>query len=157
MSHWQVFLPILILTVLYHMQWICLKGYKAAWLKISSNICAGHSGPHGGRHMVYPKGGSAPYWHMYFRNGGHHRVYPKGGSAPYWPIWVLAYVFQKQWWGSPQGLERLPRAGLRQNPHYLYYYPHFREPPFPESVNLPQYQHTFTHRRHFYHYVNLDK
>ena len=35
------------------------------------------------------------------------------------PIWrrVLAYVFQKQWWGPPQGLERLPRAGLRQNRH----------------------------------------
>ena len=36
---------------------------------------------------------------------------------------VLAqpYVLQKQWWGPPQGLERLPRAGLRQNPHCLYY------------------------------------
>ena len=32
------------------------------------------------------------------------------------------YVFQKQWWGPPQGLERLSRAGLSQNPHLLYYY-----------------------------------
>ena len=32
------------------------------------------------------------------------RTAPKGGSAPeppYWPIWVLAYVLQKQWWGPP--------------------------------------------------------
>ena len=32
------------------------------------------------------------------------------------------YVFQKQWWGPPQGLERLPRAGLRQNRYYVYYW-----------------------------------
>ena len=38
-----------------------------------------------------------------------------------WGTRLSIYAFLKQWWGPPQGLERLPRAGLRQNPHYLYY------------------------------------
>ena len=44
------------------------------------------------------------------------RTAPKGCA-----VLAQPYVLQKQWWGPPQGLEQLPRAGLRQNRHYVYY------------------------------------
>ena len=40
------------------------------------------------------------------------RTAPKGREFLAQP-----YAFLKQWWGPPQGLERLPRAGLSQNRH----------------------------------------
>ena len=58
-------------------------------------------------------------WVMYMCATG-SRTAPKGCEVLGQP-----YVFQKQWWGPPQGLERLSRAGLSQNPHLLYYYPSF--------------------------------
>ena len=60
-----------------------------------------------------PQGGSG--WVMYMCARG-SRTAPKGCE-----VLGQSYVFQKQWWGPPQGLERLSRAGLSQNPHLLYY------------------------------------
>ena len=80
-------------------------GWSGYQERVAHYLYDGHSGPR----LSVPEMGAAIgsrtgaglCWH---RAAIGSRTAPKGGSAPeppYWPIWVLAYVLQKQWWGPP--------------------------------------------------------
>ena len=80
-------------------------GWSGYQERVAHYLYDGHSGPR----LSVPEMGAAIgsrtgaglCWH---RAAIGSRTAPKGGSAPeppYWPIWVLAYVLQKQWLGPP--------------------------------------------------------